>query len=119
MARPRKEIPDHVLEAARQMRAGARAERWPTIGEALGYSHELIRKRIDPVFAASKRLAKRDTKAPSKFAGFFSHPDPGQIVVPREVVVERAVRQAAKNRMTTMALLLGDPPPGFSALDRR
>jgi hypothetical protein len=32
---------------------------------------------------------------------------------------ERAARQAAKERQSSTSILLGEPPPGFSALDRR
>jgi hypothetical protein len=39
--------------------------------------------------------------------------------VPPEVLAERAARIAARNRRDQTAEFFGDPPPGYSALDRR
>lgn len=38
---------------------------------------------------------------------------------PAELVAERARRAAAADRMSLTSTFFGDPPPGFSALDRR
>lgn len=39
--------------------------------------------------------------------------------VPAEVLADRDAREAARDRRDQTAAFCGDPPPGFSALDRR
>lgn len=49
-----------------------------------------------------------------------SGPDACSRTVPSAVALElRDARNAAANRMTPTAAFFGDPPPGYSALDRR
>lgn len=40
-------------------------------------------------------------------------------VIPEMVIADRNARSQARERTSVTALVCGDPPPGFSALDRR
>jgi hypothetical protein len=43
----------------------------------------------------------------------------GRVVLTEEQIAAQAARKAAENKKTLTAAVLGDPPPGYSALDRR
>ncbi len=92
---------------------------WRSIGRLVGYSHELVRKRIDPEFAADTARHKRThyQAAPSKIDGQV-HPPEATVMVPPAVSRMRALMNRARATMAPMAILMGDPPPGFSAAYR-
>lgn len=56
---------------------------------------------------------ERESRAGRRHAGV------GRVEPSAEQIEARAARHVAAERMTTTAMFFGDPPPGYSALDRR
>lgn len=48
-----------------------------------------------------------------------NHMTEQRIEIPATTLLNREIRSAAMDRRTTTQFICGDPPPGFSALDRR
>lgn len=88
----------------------ARGENPIAIDKALGlrcgatkqHLYELINPRRHRRKDQQRHVRKRD-------------PD----VIPEGVIADRDARLYARDRTSVTAFLCGDPPPGFSALDRR
>jgi hypothetical protein len=79
---------------------------WNEIEAALGIDHAKCRQMHRYIHA------QRGTKV--------YHPaEHRQINVPNKNLIDRERRLAALSNASLTALTFGDPPPGFSALDRR
>lgn len=77
-------------------------------GRKEGATRHMLKRHFGPTFRRERRsLFGRGVEATSKYA------------VPERLFTERDVRYEAMDRRTIGQVLLGDPPPGFSALDRR
>jgi hypothetical protein len=107
MAKPRIDISPEQIASARDMRASGVS--WANIGLRIGVHENTIRERIDPVFAAAKRF---------RYAGPHSLLRNGQQRISK-AEQERALGSIAADTRTRHARLMGDPPPGRSALDRK
>lgn len=107
MSRPRFDIAADVLARARQLRAVGTS--WANIGAGLGYHENTIRERLDPDFAAARRL--RYSGPPVFIHGSEPRLSPAEIA--------RALATVPLDTRSIQARFLGDPLPGRSALDRR
>lgn len=111
------------LRRARNMRA--KGMPWSTIGQTLGRSSETVRAALDPAFRALRRdriqAWRREHPAPKQ------EPKRGYTIshwidvasrerAPAAVLAERDARLNAP--LTLNMAILGDPPPGRSALER-
>jgi hypothetical protein len=63
---------------------------------------------------SARRIYERDYKNHTP-----GHRQSGSMRTPPEVLAERDTRLAARDRRNQTAEFFGDPPPGYSALDRR
>jgi hypothetical protein len=120
-----------LVDQARQLRANGVG--WHTVSKRTGISEYILRVEIEPHFQDHRRaqhrrnvvirkevIAKRaamrarvrpNMKAPHVVTAFER--------APPEVLRERDERETAKERRTLAQILLGDPIPGYSALDQR
>ena len=107
MSRQRVNISAKVLARARKLRAAGTS--WSNIGARLGYSKYTLRDRIDPDYAARKRL---------QLIGFADFTQVDEVrVTPAEAA--RALATVPLDTRSVAARFLGDPLPGRSALDRK
>lgn len=79
--------------------------KWTEIDQALGRGH---------ASSAAKYELLRAEPAPSGI-----HDTGSRLVMPTRLEIERAARRDAELRRNLTQETFGDPPPGFSALDRR
>lgn len=79
--------------------------KWPQIDAALGRA----RGGCCVKYESLRRV--KDTPRPCESGG--------RIHLSTDQVEDREARAAAAERMTATAVFFGDPPPGYSALDRR
>jgi|SRR5581483_8246679 len=94
---------------------------WDVIGAQFQMSGCGIRRRVDPVYQEKRNAASlRCRKARPDRAAILDRrgEDDHRICVPDDVLRERDERRAVAPRSLTAAVL-GDPLPGYSALDRR
>lgn len=94
---------DDPADIPRGVRAGVLAQ----IASRIGRPISVVENRFTmagPSFTSSRRSLGGET---------------GGMRVPAERVAERAQRQAAGYVRSLTAEIFGDPPPGYSALDRR
>lgn len=95
---------------------------WEKIGRRFGVSHNIARSAVDPEYAKvrndrNKRYSQaRREKAKAGLIGSSAAFD--MTGVPQSVENDRQRRLNAPYR-SPAAALLGDPPIGFSALDRK
>lgn len=82
---------------------------WSVMDEALGRSKGGSQLKYGLV---------RKLRQPSPDMG-RGHAGSGRAIPSPEQLAEREQRSAAANRMTPTSIFFGDPPPGYSALDRR
>lgn len=108
------------IEKARSLRSVGHT--WDDCGAAVGVSYETIRRHLDPEYRARRNAAaarcggiRRSGKASA--ANDELHRCTIAHRPPAEVLAERDARALAPRSLS--ALLLGDPPRGYSALDRR
>lgn len=86
--------------------------------EAVAARAERLRKRA---YQRQYRIDTRSTLSASERMGFRAaglH-GPGFVRVPPEVEADRALREDAAQALTPNQIVLGDPPPGRSARDKR
>ena len=107
MSRPRVTIGARDIGCARKLRDAGLS--WAQIGARLGYHEKTIRERLDPDFAAARRLRYTDMVA---FIGTSE-----ERITPEEAA--RAIATVPLDTRGVQARFLGDPLPGRSALDRK
>lgn len=104
------------IEEARSLRSGGHSFR--EIGRGMKVDSETVQRALDPKFRAKRaeqialakmRLAASDIK-------IVRHTEL-RFAVPVDRIVDRDLRSNALRSLTS--LFCGDPPPGYSALDRR
>lgn len=83
---------------------------WKTIDTKLNRSKGGAQLKYGSIKSAR---TEREMRSGRKHAGV------GRIEPTADQLQARAARAAAIARMTQAAVFLGDPPPGYSALDRR
>lgn len=95
----------------------------PAEVERVIHMREVERKVWSVIDRALKRAPGSSA---AKYEAMRRGPMPGKqfeagsrIELSADQVADRLARKEAANRMTLTAAVLGDPPPGFSALDRR
>lgn len=103
------------LTARRMAREGADAVE---IGQALGRRADAVVDKFNKHGMAAPRMPRprgiTETTAKNTNGA-------GQVIdrVPAQALVERETRLAAAERRTLTQTFFNDPPPGYSALDRR
>jgi hypothetical protein len=102
------------IDLAREMHKAGKS--WKAIGRALCRSPDTARRALDPIYRKQRNHStntnqKRLMAKPVKISL-----DP-RCVVPPDLWIDRDRRMEAPTTLT--ALLCGDPPPGYSALDKR
>lgn len=110
---------EHIMEARKLRQQNTP---WMRIGAILGCHEDIIRRRLDPEWAAKRRdgirrarLNRRRENRQRKLA----------VAEDRRARVEASARptqemlDAISLPVTISQVLLGDPPPGRSALDMR
>jgi hypothetical protein len=96
------------------MRLRARGMTWGTIARETGVKQHRIRNAVDPNFRVSRKLQQQRARP----AGYRSPCVATPIaLVPWDVFAE--AQQAYSAPRTLTAILMGDPPAGRSALDKR
>lgn len=110
-----------LLKRAQEMRAAGRSYR--NIDKALGLppcSTSNKFWRMSPEGRSkeneARRIRRRELRAQAGKLG--SAGSEGRFTVPDSAWIDRDARCAALAQSTITQRLLGDPPPGFSALDR-
>ena len=98
--------PDQVEHARRWHRDG---KSYWAIARLLRVTNKTVQRAIDPGFRQKYNLTKT-TKAIKRGLG-------KREPIPDAVMIDREARYAAPQ--TLGGMLLGDPPPGWSALDKR
>jgi hypothetical protein len=102
------------IDRAREMQQAGKS--WKAIGRALGRAPDTARRALDPTYRKQRNHSsnvnqKRLMTKPVKIVL-----DP-KCEVPADCWIDCDRRMNAPRTLT--ALLCGDPPPGYSALDRR
>jgi len=109
------------LDAARRMRAKGAA--WTAIGKRFGFGGEYVKRRVDPEYAEHRRTSIRESRRirrqvlglPPVKAG-----RPSGIPSPEtRRDAERILSTLPPDTRTPIQKLMGDPPPGRSALEQR
>lgn len=104
-----------VVLQIRRMRA--RKIAWEAIAQEFGMKSETLRRRVDPAYA-EKRASRRRQKYVPRFDRYERIENgPRRVDVPHDVMAEREKRLMAPRSLT--ASICGDPPEGYSALERR
>lgn len=88
---------------------------WSLVGKRFGCSHTLVKMACEPEYAALVRAreAARDrasNRVPEKTGSEL-------FVIPAHVIADRERRLAAEYR-SLGSMVMGEPPIGYSALDR-
>jgi hypothetical protein len=92
-------------DVASMIRMREQGKTWREIDAAMGRTQ------------GGSQLKYAASKAPSKLsAGSIGG---GRVELSAEQAANLRARKDAENRMSLTATLFGDPPPGYSALDRR
>lgn len=93
---------------------------WESVSRVLGISQETIRKNIDPEYAQQRRSLSQQKRERERHP-CADLPRAGMHVVihrpTQDMLHQREVRRAVP--LTLTQSICGDPPPGYSALDRR
>lgn len=112
-------VTDRNIEWARDARAGGMS--WVNIGKALGCDGDTIRRAIDPEFAKKRaeqiRESARRLRRERYSRSGHAHHVVMAVKAPAHLLADRDRRLNAPRPIG--AVLLGDPPPGQSALDKR
>jgi hypothetical protein len=123
-----------LVEQARELRANGVG--WHTVSKRTGISEYILRVEIEPHFQEHRReqhrrnvvtrkelIAKRATMRARVRPNTKGNNGPHIVTafdrVPDDVLRERDERETAKERRTLAQILLGDPIPGYSALDAK
>jgi hypothetical protein len=122
-----------LVEQARQLRANGVG--WHTVSKRTGISEYILRVEIEPHFQEHRREQHRKNTVERKqllakhlatmrarrrsITKEAPHHVTAMERVPPEVLRERDERETAKDRRTLAQILLGDPIPGYSALDAK
>lgn len=88
---------------------------WAEVARAVGRSESSVVWKAKTLRAAG--LAETTIWRRNVPAQCVTAIDEGSIVIPAHVLTERAARLQARRLQSATSLFLGDPPPGFSALD--
>lgn len=103
-------------ERADVRRRRAAREGWQSIGKGYGVSAECMRRTVDIEYR-ERRNETSLSLSNARAAGIEpSTPAGTKVVVPESVLAERDRRFNAP--VSFSAAILGDPPQGYSALDR-
>jgi hypothetical protein len=108
----------HLTAAQRAdvRRRRAAREGWQSIGKSYGVSAECIRRTVDVEYR-ERRNETFLNLSHARAAGIEpSVPAGTKVIVPESVLAERDRRLRAP--VSFSAAILGDPPQGYSALDR-
>ena len=128
--------PEQIAQALEYRKASPRWS-WDRIACHMGISDYHLRCAIDPahkarVLAVAQAAKQRDKDRRQKIkndprsmpdpkpgysAAIFGHVGGHLLDIPREVLIDREIRKAMAPRDLT-AMLCGDPPSGYSALDQ-
>lgn len=108
-----KTLNDHQIEQARMMRE--RGESWRFIGRTFGVSEMTVMTKVDPVAAEKRRQYQANWRAAH---GINSR---GRATDRRLEVFEPRQHWSTvpSDTRNLTAMIMGDPLPGRSALDRR
>lgn len=125
-------LSDEIVEQGRVLRNSGLG--WSTIARRLGLSAtEGIQRRLDPDFHKRRNEYQAARARLKSGVKKYTHPagrekvDPAETVGsascqtgarPTQAMIDAAARRLLANRTIT-ASLMGDPPPGHSALDKR
>lgn len=93
---------------------------WESVAKVLGISQSTIRRNIDPDYAENRRTLAKQQREHWRHpcAGIDRRGEHVQIHRPdSRLLADRDARVAVP--LTLTQLICGDPPPGYSALDRR
>lgn len=123
MSKPTAWTPKDIAVAAKLLRHHLGTNVTGALGRAKrGYRSAAVREIAKALDCNIMRVENRLRNYGPKFDRANARPAEttvGSFRVPEEVVAERDVRRAAADRRDLTATLLGDPPPGYSARDRR
>lgn len=91
------------------------------VAQILGRDPQNVSSKLQYMKTTEERLRDKNWKRRKKYAGDHGSKihrvDSIVVAVPAEALVDRNARAAAPRSLT--AFVFGDPPPGWSALDRR
>jgi hypothetical protein len=112
---------DDMLQRAVAMRH--RGLTYRVIAARLGLPHKSVETKLyitlTPGVEAKNKLAQRLYRQKEKRTRILPAEYPSIIVIPNETLANRDARLAALSRQNVTQRLMGDPPPGFSALEMR
>lgn len=93
---------------------------WSALSRRMGVADQTVKRMIVPGYQEERRKQVNAARARLRFGmvGRMHSVLETERNIPREVIIDREARINAVPRDLT-GLLLGDPPAGFSALDRR
>ena len=101
--------PEQVAEAKRlRYMSNGRPKCWRKIAQAMGLSNHKLQMAMNPYYKRNHNTGTTHKASPLVT----------RMQVPEEVLEERQRRQDAPYR-TAYSAMLGEPPVGYSALDRR
>lgn len=103
------------IERAKFMRS--MRTKWEVIARALHCSSDTVRRTLDPAYGRKRRQQINDARAARRLSGPTEPGRPPDArVVPAHVLADRDRRRLLD--LTPNMAVLGDPPPGRSALDK-
>lgn len=105
-----------LIEAARELREKQKIS-WDDIASRLGTTRHRLRVVFEPDYIGKKRAYWHEYRKNYQSAGAVRNIIGHSPTVPAECMEERERALAAPMSLT--ALLMGDPAPGRSALDKR
>lgn len=97
----------------------AKREHWREVAALYGLTQETLRRQIDPDYRARRITITKNQRLRDyvRKADGIGKERPIAPQIPPRLIAERDARRDAPRTLTS--LFCGDPPPGFSALDRR
>ena len=90
---------------------------WGAISLRLGLGYETIRRALDPEYNERRKTTIRERNRKRRPDSKRVRENPRRVDVPTEVETARAARGNALRSLTSV--IMGDPPPGYSALDQK
>lgn len=108
-------------DIARVRRLRKQGRKWAEIGRMFGMKEDNIRYHVDPEFRERRKAAQLKFSR-DYIAGHHTELDRRGVHIVNHRPSDRLIAEASVRANTPRSLsawVFGDPPPGYSALDRR